>query len=104
MSCAVLRGLTGVAAPLAFHVMVIVAPEAVAVTGEPDAFSAVARAAATSFGPLFMGNPVQAGLVLGPKQAVAVKPPTVSETVPESGTSSCAAVFTSWLNQPVLFL
>ena len=34
----------------------------------------------------WMTAPVQAGFVLGPKQAVAVKLPTVRETVPESVT------------------
>ena len=82
LSCVVLRALTAVVnSPGAFQVMSIVAPEAVAVTGELDAFSACARAAATWPGLSLTGCPVQAELLLGPKQAVAVNPPTFSVTV-----------------------
>src|SRR5215468_2775414 len=72
LSCVVLSALTGVVnGPVTFHVRLMVAPDAVAVTGEPEALRDWASAAATSFGPLLTGCPVHTGLVLGPKQAVA---------------------------------
>src|SRR5215472_6107633 len=105
LSCVVLRALTGdVNGPVAFHVMLMVAPDAVAVTGELEALRDWASAAATSLGPLLTFCPLQIGFVLGPKQAVAVNPPTLSDTVPESGTASCATVLTSCSDQPVVLL
>src|SRR5215831_7573532 len=79
LSCVVLNALTGVVnAPVAFQVMLMVGPEAVAVTGELETLRDWASAAATSLGPLLTVCPLQIGFVLGPKQAVAVYPPTLS--------------------------
>src|SRR5215469_14536563 len=67
LSCVLLRALTGdVNAPVAFQVRLMVAPEAVAVTGEPEALRDWASAAATSLGPLLTFCPLQIGFVLGP--------------------------------------
>src|SRR5579864_184231 len=73
LSCVVLRALTGVVnGPVAFQVMLIVEPDAVAVTGELEAFNACARAEATWLGVLFAGCPVHKVFVVPPKQAVAI--------------------------------
>jgi hypothetical protein len=56
---------------------------------------ACASAAATCAVVLFTGFPLQAELVLLPKQAVAVKSPKSRDTVPESATSAGVAVFRS---------
>src|SRR5215471_5803758 len=105
LSCVLLKALTGVVnAPVAFHVILTVAPEAVAVTGELETLRDWAKAAATSLGPLLTGCPLQIGFVLGPKQATAVNPLTLSDTVPESGMASCATVLTSCSDQPVVLL
>src|SRR5262249_2709334 len=95
LSCVVLSALTGVVnGPGAFQVRLMVAPEAVAVTGELEALSCCASAAATWLAVLFTACPVQAELLLLPKQAVAVNPPTFSDTVPES---KVKAAVRSWL-------
>src|SRR6516165_918690 len=105
LSCVVLRTPTGVVnVPMAFQVRLMLALEAVALTGEPGTFNAWARADATCAGESFTGWPLHTGLLLGPKQAVAVKLPTVKETVPESGTATCADPFKSCSDQPVLLL
>src|SRR5579864_1227074 len=86
LSWVVLSALTGVVtAPAVFHVILMVAPDAVAVTGELEAFRDCTRAEATWLDVLFAVCPVHAEFVLLPKHAVAVKLlPIESETVPES--------------------
>ena len=71
-------------APDVFHIISMLEPEAVAVNGGEDTFRAEASADATSPAVTFSGCPVHAAFVLGPKQVVAVNPPTFRETVPES--------------------
>jgi hypothetical protein len=79
----------------------IVLPEALAVAGEAEVLSADASAAATAERESLACCPLHAEFVLGPKHAVAIRPPTFRETVPESATSAGVVVMRSVDPNPV---
>jgi hypothetical protein len=67
LSVLLLKALTaGVNGPGVFHSKLMVAPEAVALTGDSKAFNAPARAEATSLAELWAGWPLQTEFVLFP--------------------------------------